>query len=64
MYYSFCNHAGLTEVIRISCMIALLVGSELHEKAVVPSDTPIIEAMVSSAVSSVSKSQRHLSCQY
>ncbi len=39
------------EVLRIACMIALVVGSELHETVVVPMDSPIIESMVSSAVS-------------
>ena len=42
---------GLKEVIRIACMIALVVGSELHETTVVPRDSPIIESMATSAVS-------------
>ena len=32
-------------------MIALVVGSELHEKATVPRDSSIVEALVNSAVS-------------
>lgn len=43
--------AGLKEVIRIACVIALTVGSELHEQTNVPKDSPIIESLATSAVS-------------
>lgn len=46
-----CICVGLKEVIRIACVMALVVGSELHEKANVPRDSPIIESLASSAVS-------------
>lgn len=41
---------GLIEVIHVAGMFALVVGSELHEKAVVPRDLPVIEAFVSAAM--------------
>ena len=52
---------GLIEVIHVAGMFALVVGSELHEKAVVPRDLPVIEAFVSAAVCSTIMSFTHVS---
>ena len=45
--------AALTDLIHVCATFAMVVGSELHDQAVLPQDHFIIKAMLQSAVSHV-----------
>ena len=46
--------AGLAKVIHVAATFGMVVGSELHERAVLPKDHYIIQAFINSAVRYIS----------
>ena len=45
-------HSVLTKILHVAATFGMVVGSELHEKAVLPKDHFIISSIIASAVSS------------
>ena len=44
-------YLGLAKIIHVAATFGMVVGSELHERAVLPKDHYIIQAFINSAVS-------------